>query len=578
MVRISSTASYFMPLFSSNKPSVVVLATILASSIFAMAYLSSTLLLNKYDDPTMFAPNSQDYFRTFLLGFFSPYLLFFLKMFLLNINPSQRFLNLFVDFPINDTFFLLILIGLAYPQIQDGHGHVLNNEPDGDDASALQWHIIPRQSYIFGISWSLSEFIICVIQNIFQYQEVSLATQSLEKNNMDTFKSDPQNSTLNRHNITLSSCMGVRRKSSSISNNIYSSEIDASNMKKNYGTITTMDHHSWDKFKKRHIYHHDVFSNEGNSMDKKDNDDTLILVDPKDNSLRITSLSREGDKFDRNEESEPIFKDKRGFTWVRWRNKSFNDIDNNIISEAPSGINASTHAENIIDKITAHEQKAYFTLPELNKLGKNFMILSIVLISNLWMTIGQALLMSIYFIYVLGHEDLFSDVVIFFGDKDFLYFLSLVFIPYTTLNFFVSTFIYLQDTLVEWFIDPYLNSTATSIPGGRKYSSYLNMENSILFPKTNTNKPPNSRLNQDLSASYDSSSLLESSMLYGSHFVGEDYEGIEPKPIRIAKLIIGKWKVISASDHFVLTAMFLWGLTVFVTGLLTTIPFDFVNL
>lgn len=486
-------------------------------------------------------------------------------------------MNLIVDFPVNDTFFLLILIGLAYPQIQDGHNHITLIDSDGDDASALQWHIIPRQSYIFGISWSLSEFIICVIQNIFQYQEVSFANRSLENNSNDGFKSDLQNTTLNKHNITLSSCIGVRRKSSSISNNIYSSEIDAINMKGNYGTITTMDHNSWDKFKKRNSYHNEFAGTDAKGASKRDiKDDTLILVDPKDNSLRITSLSREGDQIDRNEESEPIFKDKRGFTWVRWRDRNFNEVENHVISDVNSGVNISTHAENIIDKLSsAGEQKAYFTLSNLNSLGKNFMILTIVLISNIWMTIGQALLMSIFFIYVTGHEDLFSEVVNYFGDKDLLHFLLLVFLPYITLNFFVNTFIYLQDTLVEWFIDPYLNSTAGSVPGGRKYSTYLNMENSLLFSKNSVNKPPNNRYGQDLSASYDSSSLLESSLFYGNHVAGEDYEINEPKPIRIAKMIITKWKIISASDQFVLAAMFLWGLSVFITGLVATIPFDF---
>lgn len=114
-----------MPLLCSKKPSVVVSAVFVVTLIYSLAYLSSTILPNAYDDPNMFAPNSQDYFRTFLLGFFSPCLLYLTRSFLLSVNPNQRFINLILDFPINDSFLLLIIIGLAYPQIQDGHGYIL---------------------------------------------------------------------------------------------------------------------------------------------------------------------------------------------------------------------------------------------------------------------------------------------------------------------------------------------------------------------------------------------------------------------------------------------------------------------
>lgn len=115
MVRLNHAASYFMPIFCSTRPHIVILSALFSISLFSLFYASSELLLHQYDDPLMFKPNSQDYFRTFLLGLFSPFLYYFLKTFLFNINQRFLILNLIVDFPINDVFMLLISDWFSVP-------------------------------------------------------------------------------------------------------------------------------------------------------------------------------------------------------------------------------------------------------------------------------------------------------------------------------------------------------------------------------------------------------------------------------------------------------------------------------
>ena len=210
---------------------------------------------SEYDDSSMFKPNSQDYFRTFLLGLFSPFLYYFLKTFLFNINQRFLILNLIVDFPINDAFMLIILIGLAYPQVQDHEGTIAK----GKECS---WHIIPRQAYIFGTSWALGEFTICIMGNLFNFQEMAdpemnngstrqESSNAHSSKNID-YKDDRGCGTERHHNfvkrsdITLSKCIEVRNDSSSISNNVYSSEYHPNKLLQSsssaYGSIQQQPH------------------------------------------------------------------------------------------------------------------------------------------------------------------------------------------------------------------------------------------------------------------------------------------------------------------------------------------------
>lgn len=101
-----------------------------------------------------------------------------------------------------------------------------------------------------------------------------------------------------------------------------------------------------------------------------------------------------------------------------------------------------------------------------------------------------------------------------------------------------------------------------------QYPYYPIVENSLLFPNKRVSTANLKPTRQDLTSSYDSALLMESAMLYGSHNNADDYDANDPKPLKLAKRMIIKWKEISASDQFVLSAMFIWGLSVFVCGIL----------
>ena len=260
-----------MPMFCSSKTYVVILSSLATSLLFIFMYMTSRFLAKQYEDPGLFKPNSQDYFRTSLLGIFSPILFYFIKTFLFNINKRYLILNLLVDFPLNDWFILFIIICLAYPQLEQP---MINEE-------TYMWHILPRQSYLFGIAWSLGELIICIIGNIFHYREIPKANKmnshgSYGTSNENAFydgNDDIENgdSILQRDKITLSKCIGVRRNSSTISHNVYCSDSAA-----------------------KHSHHHATEHGSIRQFDNNGNvEDTIIMVDPTDNSLRLTSLEAE---------------------------------------------------------------------------------------------------------------------------------------------------------------------------------------------------------------------------------------------------------------------------------------------
>ncbi|CEP62377.1 Ait1p LALA0_S05e04280g [Lachancea lanzarotensis] len=213
MSRISYVAPYFMPIVCSSKLWIRIILFFNLLGLFTLAFSSTQLLLSEYDEDTMFKPNGQDYFRTSLLGFFSPLALCFLRDFVLGLNTRAILVNLCLDFPLNDWFGLLIVFSLSYPQLQDAR---INGTLDD-----TLWHIIPKQSAIFGLSWSLCEFLLCLIQNAQKYEEVPPPGSARRLNEPQILQEEGD---LARKNITLSKCIDVKRTSSLISENVYSHE------------------------------------------------------------------------------------------------------------------------------------------------------------------------------------------------------------------------------------------------------------------------------------------------------------------------------------------------------------------
>lgn len=377
MVRIDHAASYFMPLLCSSKPYVRVNCVAATMLLFVALLISYGFMGKPIDEPHLFLPNAQDYFRASLLGIFSPMLYYFVQTFLININRRYLVANFVVDFPLNDWFILLIIVCLAYPQQQQDHSH-----PKSDDNEI--WHIVPRQTYVFGVTWSLGELIVSVFGNLFNYREIP---EELEMSQESPLLDRDSGNSGNRDDITLSKCLDVRRDSSSISNNVYYSEVDGSNNQRGYGTMSD------------------------------DGEAAILLVNPGDNSMRLAPL--ESDKDPRILEMQRQWGGLVGM--------------------------AETQATN------GFPIKRFKAIKSNWSLFKALCTMIIVLLGNIMLIVGQCLIISMYFTYVPGHPHLFTPAVEFFGQRTITFFLITVMIPFTIINLVVNAAIYSWKDLDEWF-------------------------------------------------------------------------------------------------------------------------------
>ncbi|AJU75957.1 ADI_G0008070.mRNA.1.CDS.1 [Saccharomyces cerevisiae] len=545
MVRLNHAASYFMPIFCSTRPHIVILSALFSISLFSLFYASSELLLHQYDDPLMFKPNSQDYFRTFLLGLFSPFLYYFLKTFLFNINQRFLILNLIVDFPINDVFMLLILIGLAYPQVQDHEGGTIKHKE-------CSWHIIPRQAYIFGISWALGEFTICIIGNLFNYQEIAdpninsgfthQESANTYCNNNDMSHNDDcgcsteyRPNVVERSDITLSKCIEVRNDSSSISNNVYSSEYHPikplRSSSSTYGSIRQQPHEN-----KKQLHVPD------NSQD-----DTIIMMNPIDNSLKLTTLDT-GDLSFPIDEEQPILKKSFGYTWA-------------VPNE---------NTQNTTKSFTPI--KRFIAFSTAYQLVTGLLLMVLVVGSNIMLTIGESLILSMYFVYVRGHEGLFTPVVNYFGSRTISNFILCVIIPFISLNFLINTSIYLRRELDDWFNnsqgefeDDDENTISKRVATNQEYqhplsANYISMDS----PDVINSSPGHFGMN--------SGQLLGNTTLYYGSLNGDDDDMTNDSALlRFCKKLVKNWRALARNDSFVLGVMVSWSLLVFVRGILSTV-------
>lgn len=553
-----------MPLFCSNKP-IVVLSSVLSTIIlFIIFFASSNYLLKQYDDPSMFKPNSQDYFRTALLGLFSPFLYFFIKVFILNLNTQKIMLNLFVDFFLNDWYILCILISLAYPQIQEQQNH--KHEIDHQSV----WHIIPRQSYIFGISWSLGEFLLSIVCDIFNYQEIPRNDKLIERHlnflhgqdeSNTTKDSDTMDKSFDRGDITLSKCINLRRVSSSISSNVYSN-LDDSIFNRTYGSIrsivedseaTPKNNDNMDKnnndndnnnSNSNNSNSNNIPKNKGNiqenSTTKTQPDSDILMVDPIDNSLKLAPVGIDLSSYHRTIEPDPIFDANHGYTWVTYEN-----LENQISPKI----------------------KLYCEIDSDRKLLFKIMKMIALVAGNIFLTVGESLLLSIYFVYVPEHEHLFSKVVNYFGKRDINNFLFRVVLPFSLLNFLVSVVTFLCNDIDEsLFKTSDISGNTSAI---ERFYSFLydrGEEHSTHSSETEPLLLENGTL--DISMSHISTTLLTDSMMY---YTKEEHNSMKSKIFTILKSTLRPWKAVARKDWFILSAVCSWGLTIFVTGLLCTV-------
>ncbi|SJM85722.1 uncharacterized protein ZBIST_2428 [Zygosaccharomyces bailii] len=492
MVRIDHAADYFMPLFCSSKPFVRV-NCVLASMLLYVALLMGYVFMGKpIQEPDLFNPVAQDYFRACLLGIFSPMLYYFVQTFLVNLNRRYLVLNLLVDFLFNDWFVLLIIVCLAYPQQEQTKNY---------DVGSSIWHIVPRQTYVFGVTWSLGEFIVSVFGNLFNYKELPYDCEDQADGQLlerDEFS--------NRDEITLSKCLEVRRDSSSISNNVYFSETDFKAPPRTYGSTGPQRAKSPD------------YSPDGT--------EAILLVDPSDNSLRLAPLDYD--------------KDPR----VLEAQRQWGSLLGAAESQNASGIPV----------------KQFMPIRSKVSLFKALCEMLLVQLSNVLLIVGQSLITSIYFTYVPGHEHLFTTVVNYFGKRTFTYFLLTVMVPFTILNLSVNAAIYLWKDFESWF------NYRNDLPADSMAQDFYNTEISLQRSRPTS-------LPQDLSLSEPALIPPANSYSYGYYNASQDsLQTNVPRILVIARYIFASWKRMAMRDAFVLTSMLLWGVAVFVAGVIATVP------
>ena len=548
MVRINHVASFFMPLFCSNKPHVVTLTVLTTIITFTFFYITSRLLLSEYADPLMFKPNAQDYFRTALLGLFSPFLYYFIKVFLLNINSTFIIGNLITDFFINDWFMLCLLIMLAYPQLQEPPASLppqtsASSSSSSSSSSALapfikfiqydnsmeQWHIIPRQSYIFGISWALGELAICIITNLFNYQE---ATGLDNDNSLDVTNSNDElgidniiDHPVNRNEITLAKCVGLRRLSSTISSNVYYNESEPLNQfRHTYGTIEGNNR----------LYPH--------GSNKSKHTPNVVMVDPADNSLRFSSADIEDGLFQK-DLPKPVLEHRYGFIWVKY-----------MSNQGPVS--------------TLSNVKLYAELNSWKRISWQLFQYVVVLFSNILLITGQSFLLSIYFIYVRGHERLFTKTVNYFGRKEIEMFLMFLVTPLILVNFGMSVFVFLCNDVLEWI----------NVKMSVQDIAEINYN---YYPTVYQNHHPylhDSRSSQSL----DLNNSQISTTIYPP-FAQEfnDITTVEKvnkwKFTKYFKKLFKEWKRSATRDLFILINVIIWSSLMFIAGLLSAVKFQSLN-
>ncbi|SCU82364.1 LANO_0B05952g1_1 [Lachancea nothofagi CBS 11611] len=454
MARIGYVAPYFMPLMCSSKPWIKIILFVNVLGLFGLAYgLAHQLLISQYDDQSMFKPNGQDYFRASLLGFFSPFALYFLRDFLLMLSPRAILINLFVDFPFNDWFCLLIIFCLAYPQLQAARITGTIDE--------TIWHIIPKQSAVFGISWSLCELLICLVQNLHRYEEVPSPESA--KRNMETQVLQEEQG-LVRNNITLSKCIDVKRKASLISENVYSHEDPP------HSQMTT-------------------------SNPDEESTDT-VFVSFNDSSISLLRDSEQG-----NTGSRPRSRDRH-----------------------PGLFNGSV---------------IYF--PEIvskRVFIKELLVFNLLVIDSILLLVGNAFIISMYFIYVPGHDWLFSPAVRYFGSRTFGFFILRAILPLSTLSFVMSVFLFV------W------NDTGTDS------SDSLHKANSDLHIHSS----------QPQSLQYISSDqLFVMNSIYTQDLLTTDDDN-EILILRVFRKIMSFWRSVSNHRSFPIVGLTIWSTIMFSLG------------
>ncbi|AMD20097.1 HCL054Wp [Eremothecium sinecaudum] len=485
MCRTNYVASFFMPLILSSRPYISNWTIISMLLSVLLVYSGSSLYASWYNDPTMFRPNPQDYFRTSLLGFLSPVLIYFVKTFILNLHSSEKFsvLNMAFDYVVTDWFMLLIVIALAYPQVQEG-GIGATPLLLGKEDGPILWHIIPRQAYLFGLCWAANELLLSMLGNLNAYEEVPM-TECGTSTSLDCKQllngSCEELDTL-RNSISLSKCMDVRRNSSKISDNIYNT---SAKRKKSAGYGSICD--------------------TGRIID----DDAVVIAFSTDSMNFLKDL--EG----------------RHPTWLQSR-------------EIGSRGGRYNHDE--------YNGVIYFSRISTTRcFWRKLLIANVVVLAYILETVGQALIMSIYFTYVPNHDELFTGPVLYFGKKSSVFFMLTVVLPFSILNFLYHALLYYWNNEPLPNTDPERSSTRQSREIGELFSADPTSLNLI-------------------SSDPDAYFTVDSNYMQNSLADHDDSNKILHK----FRCLVLKWRRLAANSWFSVVGSILWSTTVFTLGVLAT--------
>ena len=434
----------------------------------------------------LFAPNSQDYFRTVLLGIFPPLLLNFVKNFFLNWKTSSKsyeiILSLFSDFVIHDWFLFLIIFFLAYPQVDSTNYHSNSKLQTEENGVPNVWHIIPKQSYIFGISWSLSEFLISILENISYYQEIPVPAEHL--NEVEIV--DASSKTGDKPKRAVASVLVSKPGSQSLSKN---SSFFSPN------SLLSPDH-SPDPYSKTHklslrnwinldactnaLKSATLLSSKKQHDDENEDENTAL----NSNALaaqNVGSLNKESDSSklskqnitSTGETEDVLYVDLNnnfmGYDSILNSNKYTDDptvYKNNGLSTLPQklsrrfsdwtrtdpGLAAMSNDESVNNVNTNNGQyptRFFYRIENSKKVWTKLFQCFLIILGDVLAVIGQSLISSIYFIYVPGHEQLFTPFVNYWGAKNIYFFLLTVMVPFTIISFIFHFLIYFWFSLKE---------------------------------------------------------------------------------------------------------------------------------
>lgn len=563
MTRLSHLSENFMPLFATRSPKVL-----LTSILSLLAFLTISFCLAIYCFPIayndandiFFEPDSQDFFRVFLLGFISPCIYHLISIFSFNymdINIKERlnsfvWLNLFWDYPMNDIFQFIILLLLAYPQLRE------RKEINNPGINLENWDLTPLISVIFALSWTSIETIISIFVYLPFFKEIDdepneylnftqgndpdeysplLSSEISESSKMNnSFYSSTKNKNSDdyynqrlinyRNNVTLAKCVKLRLSNSDISKNIYST-----NEKSLIPTDPNIPENS-----------------AGGSTTRMKN---IAIVSPLDNSINLQTVPNEGpaSNYYFYHNILPNLKAKSGLN----KNNSDGNYDSYNIDENDPMNNSLT--------FTKFSKKfgEIYPIIKFDRISNNKMHLKLILnflislLSIFFLQIGQTLIFSTYFIFTPSTFLKFSNFTVYFGSRTFLFFILLVIIPFIFFNFITTILLFYFKDFQLWDINYNGNNqNLRRQPNGANYAGDQSGLSSSYFHSSSINilNVPN---------------ILDG-MYNNRASDADDYLNNEPFILRTIKKTLRFWKRVSTQKNFTLWGAMLWGLFVFSFG------------